>query len=97
LPTFRPDELFDTCPERFLTFVSRLAQKTQRAISSLDQFLAALEARIDFFHSTGCRVSDHGPLAIGFCPLDEAGQARCFSVGWQEKRWMSARSRPGKV
>lgn len=78
LPTFRPDELFDTSPERFLTFVSRLAQKTQRTISSLDQFLAALEARIDFFHSTGCRVSDHGPLAIGFCPLDEAGQSALF-------------------
>jgi glucuronate isomerase len=97
LPTFRPDELFDTCPERFLTFVSRLAQKTQRAITSLDRFLAALEARIDFFHSTGCRVSDHGPLAIGFCPLDEAGQAALFQRRLAGERWMSTRFRPGKV
>lgn len=97
LPTFRPDELFDACPDRFLTFVSRLAQKTQRAITSLDRFLAALEARVDFFHSTGCRVSDHGLLAIRFARLMRPGRPRCFSVGWQERRWMSMPFRPGKV
>ncbi|EKD7758401.1 glucuronate isomerase [Escherichia coli] len=78
LPTFRPDELFETHPDRFLTFVSRLSQKTGKTITTLNEFLAALEARVDFFHSTGCRVSDHGPLAVRFRPLDAAGQAALF-------------------
>ncbi|WP_241722966.1 glucuronate isomerase [Raoultella sp. HC6] len=78
LPTFRPDELFDTDPERFLTFVSRLAQKTETPIVSLEQFLAALESRIDFFHSAGCRISDHGPLAVRYCHIDATAQAVLF-------------------
>lgn len=78
LPTFRPDELFDTDPERFLTFVSRLAQKTETPIVSLEQFLAALELRIDFFHSAGCRISDHGPLAVRYCHIDATAQAVLF-------------------
>ncbi len=78
LPTFRPDELFDTDPERFLTFVSRLAEKTQISIASLEQFLAALEARIAFFHSVGCRISDHGPLEIVYNHLDEGSVAALF-------------------
>lgn len=48
LPTFRPDELFDTDPESFQTFISRLAEKTQIRIASLQDLLAALESRIDF-------------------------------------------------
>ena len=78
LPTFRPDELFDADPERFLTFVARLAEKTGKPIASLDHFLAALASRIDFFHRTGCRVSDHGPLAIRYCRLSDAEQAALF-------------------
>ncbi|WP_435927845.1 glucuronate isomerase [Dryocola sp. BD613] len=78
LPTFRPDELFETDPDRFLDFISRLAQKTGIAITSHSEFLAALEARVEFFHTTGCRVSDHGPLALRFHRLDEAGQVALF-------------------
>ncbi|HCH40867.1 MAG TPA: glucuronate isomerase, partial [Enterobacter sp.] len=78
LPTFRPDELFETDPDRFLTFVERLAQKTDISIASLEHFLAALASRIDFFHSVGCRISDHGPLAVHYCYLDETAQAALF-------------------
>lgn len=78
LPTFRPDELFETNPDLFLTFISRLSQKTGIAISSHSEFLAALEARVDFFHAIGCRVSDHGPLELRFRKLDDAGQAALF-------------------
>jgi D-glucuronate isomerase (EC 5.3.1.12) len=78
LPTFRPDELFDTDPQRFLTFISRLAQKTAAPIASLEQFLAALESRIDFFHSAGCRISDHGPQALRYCETDAAARAALF-------------------
>lgn len=78
LPTFRPDELFDADPDRFLTFVSQLAQKTATPIASLEQFLAALESRIDFFHAAGCRISDHGPLAVRYCHIDASAQTLLF-------------------
>lgn len=78
LPTFRPDELFETSPERFLTFISCLSQKTEKTITSLDDFLAALEERVDYFHRVGCRVSDHGPVEIHFRYLDKKGQDALF-------------------
>lgn len=97
LPTFRPDELFDACPDRFLTFVSRLAQKTQRAITSLDRFLAALEARVDFSTARAVAYRTTVRWRSGFARLMRPGRPRCFSVGWQERRWMSMPFRPGKV
>ena len=44
----------------------------------MQDFLAALESRIDFFHTVGCRISDHGPLEIVYNPLDEAALAALF-------------------
>lgn len=79
LPTFRPDELFETNPERFIGFVSRLSQKTGTVITSLDEFLSALEARVDFFHKVGCRISDHGPLEVRFRQPDGDEHATLFS------------------
>lgn len=78
LPTFRPDELFDTDPQRFLTFVARLAQKADTPIASLAQFMTALQSRVDFFHRAGCRISDHGPLALCYRDSDAATQAALF-------------------
>ena len=78
LPTFRPDALFDADPACFTAFVAALAQKTDQRVDSLCDFLAALEARIDFFHRVGCRISDHGPQSISFRPIDDAEQEALF-------------------
>lgn len=72
LPTFRPDELFDENPVTYLAFIDKLADKTVGKIRSLKEFDSAIAQRIDFFHESGCRISDHGPLEINYVEADDA-------------------------
>ena len=60
-PAFRPDKaLAVDRPELFNPWVAALEESANREIRSLRDFLGALEQRHDFFHSMGCRLSDHG-------------------------------------
>lgn len=79
LPTFRPDEMFDENPVTWSAFIAKLAELTDKQISSLDDFEAAIAQRIDFFHDAGCRISDHGPLDINYVPADKAQVASLFA------------------
>jgi glucuronate isomerase len=61
LPTFRPDKAYSVeDPERYNVYLDKLSQTTGKAIESFDDLMQALKSRIDFFHSHGCRLSDHG-------------------------------------
>lgn len=62
LPTFRPDKAMAVeSPAAFNAWVDRLAEQSRIDIGdNLDRFLDALRQRHDFFHSVGCRLSDHG-------------------------------------
>jgi glucuronate isomerase len=66
LPTFRPDRAMAIeIPESFNHYVDRLAEVSGVDISdALPRFLDALRGRHDFFHSAGCRLSDHGMEAF---------------------------------
>lgn len=55
-PTFRPDRLFQF--EK--NYLEKLGQVADVEITSLDNLLTALEKRLDFFVSKGCRMADHG-------------------------------------
>lgn len=79
LPTFRPDEMFDENPATWSAFIAKLAELTDKQISSLDDFEAAIAQRIDFFHDAGCRISDHGPLEINYVPAEKAQVASLFA------------------
>jgi len=60
-PAFRPDKamaLQDSA--RFNQWVECLAAASDTDIADLDSFLEALRRRHAFFHSQGCRLSDHG-------------------------------------
>lgn len=59
LPTFRPDKGINIQLDTFKPWVQTLSDVIGSSITSLDQLLKALEERIDFFHSLGCRLSDH--------------------------------------
>lgn len=60
-PAFRPDKaLTVNRPDTFNAWVAKLEQAANRNIGSLQDFLAALEQRHDFFGQMGCRLSDHG-------------------------------------
>lgn len=62
LPTFRPDRaLAVESPPAFGEWVDRLAGASGIEVKDdYDRFLDALRERHDFFHSRGCRLSDHG-------------------------------------
>jgi glucuronate isomerase len=73
-PTFRPDKVyaFDS-PESYNLYLERLSDPTGISIEKFDDLLGVLKSRIDFFHSLGCRASDHGLETIcGEKELQEA-------------------------
>jgi len=71
LPAFRPDNaLVVHAPAQFNRWIERLAAASNVDINSFGAFLTALKKRHDFFHSQGCRLSDHGMnhCYADFCP-----------------------------
>ena len=60
-PAFRPDAAMATGdPEAFKAYLKRLGASTNTSIETFQQFTDVLKSRHDFFHESGCRVSDHG-------------------------------------
>jgi glucuronate isomerase len=60
LPTFRPDKFVVIDNPEFLTYLEKLESIIDADISTFDELMSALEGRIDYFHSVGCKLSDHG-------------------------------------
>jgi glucuronate isomerase len=61
LPAFRPDKAMAIEDvDAFLTYLQKLASVSGVEIKDFDSLLAAIRVRHDFFHSLGCRLSDHG-------------------------------------
>ncbi len=60
LPTFRPDQLVVINGDDFLPSLEKLENIIGCDISTFDGILAALESRINYFHSLGCQLADHG-------------------------------------
>lgn len=60
LPTFRPDKFIVINGGDFLFFLEKLEDIIGHSITTFDNLLSALEDRIDFFHSLGCQLADHG-------------------------------------
>ena len=68
LPAWRPDKAFGVDnPESFNQWVSKLGERSNIDITTFADFLSALTNRIEYFHSNGCRLSDHG---LTQCPAD---------------------------
>ena len=86
LPAFRPDKaLIVHQPEAFNDWLDQLAAASNVDIGSFADFLHALRQRHDFFHSMGCRLSDHGmnQCYADFC--DEKVAAAIFSKVRKDK------------
>ena len=74
-PTFRPDKAFAVDnPKLYNEYLDKLGAAAGVSIQSYDGLLAALQRRIDFFDSLGCRASDHG-LEYLFFDAQAASQA----------------------
>ena len=60
-PTFRPDALLRIQETGFFNdYVERLGAAANTDVATLAGLLDALKQRHDFFHTVGCRLSDHG-------------------------------------
>ncbi len=60
-PTFRPDKAYAVDdPEQYRLYLKRLEACLNFEIRSFDDLLRALQNRIEYFQSHGCRLSDHG-------------------------------------
>ena len=60
LPTFRPDKALRPDKPDFGAYIQKLEAAAGMTIDTVDDLRQALLRRIDFFHSVGCRVADHG-------------------------------------
>lgn len=69
LPAFRPDDGLAINKVGFIEWIEKLKKISDRNIENYDDFLDALESRAKFFHSVGCRISDHG---LDYVPYMEA-------------------------
>ncbi len=67
LPTFRPDNLVHIERPGFADYMCSLKQLGY-VISSLKDLLCFLSSRIEYFHSSGCRLSDHALDVVMYAP-----------------------------
>lgn len=78
VPTFRPDKAMNVSdPSAWNAWVDRLESASGDSISSIDDFVSALESRHAFFHSVGGRLSDHG---ITHCPFLPASNGEITTI-----------------
>jgi len=59
-PAFRPDKALAIGDAEFARWVEHLSEVANVDVRNLKTFLQALHSRHDYFHSLGCRLSDHG-------------------------------------
>lgn len=77
LPTFRPDKAFNIDRAGFQDYIARLASVSGVAIARFADVTRALSARLDYFASHGCKVSDH---AIDLAFFAEASEAQLDTI-----------------
>ncbi|MBN2505001.1 MAG: glucuronate isomerase [Bacilli bacterium] len=71
LPAFRPDKGLNIELPDFLGWIAKLAEVVGFPLDSLTAFEQAMESRVEFFHSHGCRLSDH---ALDFVNYEKASR-----------------------
>lgn len=70
VPSFRPDKTFAIYDAAsFLSYMDLLSSVSGVEIKDMDSLLTVFQKRIDYFHSLGCRIADHGLQQI---PLSHA-------------------------
>ena len=60
LPAFRPDKAILIQRMGFLDYITQLGKAAGVDIRNFKDLWEALSKRMDFFHSNGCRLADHG-------------------------------------
>ena len=58
-PSFRPDKALYIEREVFKEYIEKLSEVSDVKVEDVESLLAALKVRLEYFVSTGCRVTDH--------------------------------------
>ncbi len=72
IPSFRPDKALNINLPGFADYMGVLSKASGIQIDSVAALIRALENRVDFFASMGCRASDH---ALEYPPFRKAADA----------------------
>ncbi len=79
VPGFRPDKALGIAAEGFREYLSRLGAAANVEIRDLATLKSALVSRVEHFHNTGCRISDHALTVPVARELPESEVERIFS------------------
>lgn len=70
-PAYRPDRAVNIRKPDFIEYMEKLGVAADMTIGSFEDVCEALEKRLDFFVSMGCKASDHGVDRV-VCELTDA-------------------------
>jgi len=76
-PTFRPDKAVLIERPDFCEYMKTLEKVSGIIIKKLSDLIAALYNRVDYFHTNGCRISDHD---FGILPLERCTEAEAEKI-----------------
>ena len=71
-PSLRGDDIVGVDKPEFGAFVRNLAPTSGHEVTSLGQFLVALDTRLAYFHAHHCRVADHSLDLLAFAPCQQS-------------------------
>ena len=91
-PSFRPDIPLSPENPAFPEYISRLQEMDGTRFSSLNDMLAALARRMDFFKENGCIVSDHSLENDFYLPANYDDVNYIF-----EKAWIGKKLKPEEI
>ena len=78
LPSYRPDKAVNIHKDGFLAYMAQLAAAVgKEKLATMQDVLDALVNRIEYFHSKGCRASDHG---LDYVPFQNYTVAQADAV-----------------
>ena len=79
LPAFRPDKgVHIEFAGSFRDWLGKLEAVVGRDLATFDDFVAAIEERIDYFHAVGARISDHAIQTPVFAPAPASAIAAVY-------------------
>ena len=79
VPCFRPDKANNIEKVDYLDYVKKLETASGMAIKSFKDLCAAIDSRIEFFASMGCRASDHALEYVMYEPASEEKVEEIFA------------------
>jgi glucuronate isomerase len=78
LPAWRPDKIMNVEKPTFAPYIAKLSKVSGVDVNSYDTMMKALRARMDFFDTLGCKVSDHALEYVMYKPAAKEEVEKIF-------------------